>query len=414
MVDLHLDNDEGIMLESECATWNAGNEIGLSALVLTNKNIYCVYQKSNGLFAKSTTEIVTRPLSEIKVINGMPLVEKVKGDYGATLQIQFADGRERFFFSERAGRTTDTWVNEIHRLITGEVASAQPTRQREALSDAKGAFSGFAAGLRKAADSAIQTATDSAKQYAESDAAAKHKESIAGAMGALSGFAASVKSAADDAVKDAVDQYHDYQEERKVADAEIRQMFTGAAAEGNPAERQQEFAGVVLKCPSCGAPISQTTAICPDCGHRITGQSAVSSVQRFSNQLMQLELRRKKDGLGQVFGVSVNPADKQKLALIQSFAIPNTIDDIQEFIMLAIANIDVSLSKASLNNRYQSKMKSAETSLTIARTISDAWVSKLEQAYQKAKIAFPDDPAFAAIKQMVADKMKELKRPIEL
>ena len=43
MIDLKLGNDEGILLESECATWIAIQSIDLSAFVLTNKNIYCVY-----------------------------------------------------------------------------------------------------------------------------------------------------------------------------------------------------------------------------------------------------------------------------------------------------------------------------------------------------------------------------------
>ena len=80
MIDLQLGNDEGILLESECATWITNKSVDLSALVLTNKNIFCVYQKSNGLFAKSTTEVITRSLSDIKVINDQPLVERVNGD----------------------------------------------------------------------------------------------------------------------------------------------------------------------------------------------------------------------------------------------------------------------------------------------------------------------------------------------
>ena len=410
MIDLKLGNDEGIMLESECATWIANEEINLSSLILTNKNIYCVYKKSNGLFAKSTTECITKPLSEIKIINGQPLVERVKGDDGPTLQIQFMDSRDRFYFDEKAGRTTDQWVNEIYKIITGSVA---PTRQNEAISNAKGAFSGITAGLKKAADSAIQNASDSVKQYTESGIAEKNKESIAGAVGALSGFATNVKSAANDAVKSAVSQYSDYQEKKTTADLEFKQMLSGSSENGNPAERQQEFAGIILKCPNCGAPIGQTTAICPDCGHRITGQAAVSSVQRFSNQLMLLESNRKRDGLGHVFGTSVNPTDKQKLALIQSFAIPNTIDDIQEFILLAIANIDVSQSKASIGNKWNNMLKTSETSLTIDKTISDAWVSKMQQAYHKAKISFSEGLAFLNIKQIYTEKMKELKMPIE-
>lgn len=176
----------------------------------------------------------------------------------------------------------------------------------------------------------------------------------------------------------------------------------------NNSVRQQEYAGIILKCPNCGASISQTTAICSDCGHRITGQAGVSSVRIFSEQLMIIERTRKKPGLGTVFGVAIEPADQKKLSLIRSFPIPNSVDDIFEFMVLAIANIDVALSKSTMMNRYQNSAK-FESSLTMPRTISDAWVSKMQQAYQKAQMSFPNDPAFLNIKQFYLDKMNELK-----
>lgn len=181
----------------------------------------------------------------------------------------------------------------------------------------------------------------------------------------------------------------------------------------NRETRQEEFAGTVLKCPDCGAVISQTTAICPECGHHITGQAAVSSVQAFSDELMLLESKRKSGGLGHLFGISADSVDAQKLSLIRSFPIPNTIDDIQEFMLLAIANIDVGLSKNTWNNRFQSNNKTCEDSYTLPRTISDAWVAKMKQAYQKAVVSFPNDPAFTHIQQLYVDKMAELKMKID-
>lgn len=183
----------------------------------------------------------------------------------------------------------------------------------------------------------------------------------------------------------------------------------------NPTVRKQEYAGKIVKCPNCGASIGQTMAICPECGYRITGQSAVSSVQNFSDQLMALELKRKKSGImSQILGESVDPVDKQKLSLIRSFPIPNTIDDIQEFIMLAVANIDVSLSKNSMMNKWNSLGRTAEISASMMpKAISDAWVLKMQQAYQKALSAFPSDPAFANIKRIYVEKMGELKIRID-
>lgn len=177
------------------------------------------------------------------------------------------------------------------------------------------------------------------------------------------------------------------------------------ASAATPNKRQQEYVGTVYKCSNCGFVINQTTAVCPQCGCQITGSSAVQSIQEFSNQLMAIEaLRQPQDFLNRN---SVDPVDNRKLALIKSFPIPNTIDDIREFILLAVVNIDVSLSKNTLSNR--SAVTQKETAETIGRTISNAWVSKMKQAYLKAEISFPNDPAFGQIQKIYFEKMKELK-----
>ena len=62
---------------------------------------------------------------------------------------------------------------------------------------------------------------------------------------------------------------------------------------------------------------------------------------------------------------------------------------------------------------YQSKMKSVESSLTMPRTISNAWVAKMKQAYQKAAASFPNDPAFSYVRQLYVEKMTELKMKLE-
>ena len=173
-------------------------------------------------------------------------------------------------------------------------------------------------------------------------------------------------------------------------------------------ERKQEYAGSIVKCPNCGCNISDTMAVCPDCGMQITGRVANLSVQDFKNQLMSIENTRR-GGVGGVLGIymSASKADIQKLSLIRNFPIPNSIGDVLEFMMLAIANIDVNLSKNTFANRNSGG--GIETAATINRTISNAWVSKMEQAYKKAEFLFPNDPAFAGIQKMYFEKMKELK-----
>lgn len=187
----------------------------------------------------------------------------------------------------------------------------------------------------------------------------------------------------------------------------------GDAVQQSKNLRQQEYSGKVLKCAHCGGTINETTAVCPECGTRITGRTAISSVQEFTNQLMEIEKSRKK-GLGGLIGSYMSKpdnADVQKLTLIRNFPIPNSIDDILEFMMLAIANIDVGLSKNTLSNRMNNSQ--VETSAAMPKIISNAWVSKMEQCYLKAEIAFPKDPAFVGIQKMYFDKMKELKIKIK-
>ena len=182
----------------------------------------------------------------------------------------------------------------------------------------------------------------------------------------------------------------------------------GVVAENNN-ERKQEYVGKILKCSNCGAVITETTVICPDCGMRITGRSAVSSVQVFKEQLMSIEATRKKSKFIDIYTQSANPTDTQKLSLIRSFPIPNTVDDIQEFILLAMANIDTKLSKQTAGSKFSSMLNSGNVNLTIQKTISDAWVSKMQQAYQKAEISFPNDSVFLEIQRMYFAKLKELK-----
>jgi hypothetical protein len=219
-------------------------------------------------------------------------------------------------------------------------------------------------------------------------------------LGDISGVLVSSIKSITDSAKQAV------ANSQTVSDTNLESQIPIATS--NNSKRQQEYAGIILKCPNCGASITQTTAICADCGHRITGQAGVNSVHIFSEQLMVIERTRKKPGFGTVFGATIDPADQKKLSLIRSFPIPNSVDDIYEFMFLAIANIDVALSKSTIMNRYQNSAK-FESNLTMPRTISDAWVSKMQQAYQKAQMSFPNDPAFLNIKQFYLDKMNELK-----
>lgn len=54
-------------------------------------------------------------------------------------------------------------------------------------------------------------------------------------------------------------------------------------------ERKQEYAGKIIKCPSCGAELQSFTAICPSCGHEINSQKVPSSLKEFLDSINEYD-----------------------------------------------------------------------------------------------------------------------------
>lgn len=143
----------------------------------------------------------------------------------------------------------------------------------------------------------------------------------------------------------------------------------------------------------------------------ITGKSASGTVQKFSDALMKIEKVKVVENKGGLFA-QVGYEERvrnayatyysQKLTLIRTFPIPNTVDEIYELMLLATTNIDVKLSKNTLWSKIDNSGGSG-------KEVSDAWIQKMRQAYQKAVISFPNDPVFTHIQKIYYDKMNELR-----
>ena len=180
-----------------------------------------------------------------------------------------------------------------------------------------------------------------------------------------------------------------------------------------PPVRREEYVGVVYKCPNCGNTINPTETICPACGYHLSRSNPDYTVKQFSLDLMALQQRKSQEnarrgplgavakGFSDAFRIGT---DDDTALFIQSFPIPNSVEEILAFVVLAASNIDVTLSKKSVINRANAHYKSED------QKASDAWVSKMEQAYRMAEISFPDDDLFPKIKSIYEQKMKELKR----
>ncbi len=422
MAAYELEYDEGIVLQSTSAYRRGPSEEDfedeeLMELVVTNKRIIYVSEISKGIFSKTITEVTEIPITDIKVINGVVQAKQMKHDmYGHCIQIQFVHGVEYWEIEKKA---IPQWVTEINRLLGVEPA---PVQEAPVVKDKKapafGVFSGFASALKNAAGTATQTVSSAVKQAAPAPTPAvetpvEEAPVVVAPQATTNRFCSNCGSKLDGSAKfcSGCGSPVNGGTIPTSPPVPVTEPTPPPAPPAPPVaqqeERQQKYVGTVLKCPNCGAVIGETTVVCPDCGFRITGRAAVNSVQSFKDHLMAIEAGRKKSMLGMLnVYAAADPADKQKLSLTRNFPIPNTVDDILEFMMLAIVNIDVSVSKKSWANTAQSMEVLA---MEMPRVISNAWVAKMQQAYQKAEILFPNDPAFAGIQKLYFEKMKELK-----
>ena len=135
----------------------------------------------------------------------------------------------------------------------------------------------------------------------------------------------------------------------------------GARINATPdTEREQTFEGNIHKCPNCGEVLPSFVANCPSCGFEIRGKTATASVKELYSELNR--------------AVSVS----QKNYRIRNFPIPNSKEDILEFMILASSNIFGESDKS----------------------IYEAWLAKLDQTYQKAELVFKGDADFAKIQSI--------------
>lgn len=190
---------------------------------------------------------------------------------------------------------------------------------------------------------------------------------------------------------------------------EPRKSTREQSVEGNPTERKTVYEGYIHKCPSCGEPLNAFLSVCPACGHEIRDVKSATSVREFALKLEAISAQKmpafeeKKSVMKMVFGKDFKEKDEaeealsqfesqkrnEKASLIINFSVPNTKEDILEFMILAASNIDV---KQGLDD-----------------VVTKAWISKLDQVYQRAEITLKGHPDFVQIKTIYDRKKKELK-----
>lgn len=176
-------------------------------------------------------------------------------------------------------------------------------------------------------------------------------------------------------------------------------------------QRKTVYEGEIHKCPNCGEVLNSFTSSCTACGYELRDTKNSNAVIEFASKLEQIENNRNvnnnysdfKSKISQIS--SVNPIDEQKISLIRNFAIPNTKEDIYEFMILAASNIDLKLyGFAYDSSQFQGMMATSQ------RAVSDAWLAKFEQAYQKAQLLLNGSQELLIISELYERKVNEIQK----
>lgn len=186
-------------------------------------------------------------------------------------------------------------------------------------------------------------------------------------------------------------------------------VYTAKKEEKDKTKRRTVYDGEIHKCPNCGEVINSFEAKCSSCGWEIRSTQSADAVRKLAEKLERIEARQmphieeKKSVMKMVFGRDFKEKDEvqeakydfekqkeeEKANLISNFPVPNTKEDILEFMLLASLNINL---KKGIDD-----------------VVSKAWLAKLDQVYKRAEITLRNAPDFTQIKEIYDAKKHEIK-----
>lgn len=376
MVDLRLEPNEGILLQTtDVGRYDGNDELEVYELYLTNKHLISVYEKSNGIFSKSETVVDRIPLSSISIVNGIVQVDVVDDDdYGKAMQIIYTSGkRELFELNVSPKKEYPKWEAAISEAVLKcRPASSEPKKEK---SEVEGTADNIQASANPGEKRFCQycgTKLDPGARFCKNCGKQLDGSGMAGG-----GYAA----------------------------PQPQETFSHK----QHTERKTVFEGQLHKCPNCGELLDSFRSHCPSCGYEIRDARSSSSVRELAQKLERIEAERmapieeKKSLMKMVFGKDFKEEDEveeaqerfdehkrqQKANLIINFSVPNTREDILEFMILASSNIDV---KKGIDDE-----------------VTKAWISKLDQVYEKARLMLGNSPSFSQIKYIYDRKKAQIK-----
>lgn len=436
MVDLKLENDEGIIQQAESVEMYKANDVyeEIYEMYLTNKNIICYYEKSNGLFSKSEEIIEKISLQDIRIVNDKLQISKVDNDeYGLGLQILLQDG-ERIHFVFDKKKELQIWYDAILETITGKKSESNTTNESLKKENAiVGSFLGVVKTVKDIAKDQIDEVKEQIndvkdmfideeevnttsnnkievkQEEIENNLSKNKKEKVKESMNSEKEKSFYCRNCGEKLMPNSkFCNYCGTPTEDTIDKKNVVEEKKNETSREELTERKMVYDGKIHKCPNCGEVLNSFVTNCPACGYELRDSKNSSAVEELSRKLEEIEQNRDRTKVSTkilgAFNLSdgFTKTDEQKISLIRNFPIPNTKEDLYEFLILSKSNIEIDLYE-------NTQIKSARLA------ISDAWKAKFEQAYQKAKLLLKNDDRMVEIDKMykeINNSINKAKRKI--
>ena len=421
MVELKLENDEGIIQQAESVEMYKANDVyeEIYEMYLTNKNIICYYEKSNGLFSKSEEIIEKISLQDIRIVNDKLQISKVDNDeYGLGLQILLQDG-ERIHFVFDKKKELQIWYDAILEIITGKKSESNTTNESLKKENAiVGSFLGVVKTVKDIAKDQIDEVKEQIndvkdmfideeevnttsnnkievkQEEIENNLSKNKKEKVKESMNSEKEKSFYCRNCGEKLMPNSkFCNYCGTPTEDTIDKKNVAEEKKNETSREELTERKMVYDGKIHKCPNCGEVLNSFVTNCPACGYELRDSKNSSAVEELSRKLEEIEQNRDRTKVSTkilgAFNLSdgLTKTDEQKISLIRNFPIPNTKEDLYEFLILSKSNIEIDLYE-------NTQIKSARLA------ISDAWKAKFEQAYQKAKLLLKNDDRMIEIDAM--------------
>lgn len=165
-------------------------------------------------------------------------------------------------------------------------------------------------------------------------------------------------------------------------------------------EQRGSKQGEIKKCPACGAIAKAFTATCSDCGTEFRGIESTVSVKAFFEQLNKLEEQHTEEeetnplkAIAKTYAKIFSPGGmfgdgkvgKLRRELIRNYPVPNTREDILEFLSLAVPR------SKTKGNFITSTYSDGALEMKRHNLMAPIWRTKCEELIMKARFSMRED-----------------------